>query len=169
MSAVPSLLPESTTRISSAKDAESMAAAMCAASLSVMIVTDSFGTHRILLCRTGRRARRARRSRRAASPRGPNRRRSRRCTRRGADGGRRGRGAGGCDRPRAAGDRRELNRLEIDERPVVVENRAQLVIARLREVALRLEDEEVRRRAGRQLLLLGVEALRGELAGRAVA
>src|SRR5438132_2982382 len=166
MSAVPSLLPESTTRISSAKDAESMAAAMCAASLSVMIVTDSFGTHRILLCRTGRRAGRARR---AASPRGPNRRRSRRCTRRGADGGRRGRGAGGCDRPRAAGDRRELNRLEIDERPVVVENRAQLVIARLREVALRLEDEEVRRRAGRQLLLLGVEALRGELAGRAVA
>jgi hypothetical protein len=43
ISVVPSPLPESTTSISSAKEAESMAAPMCAASSSVMIVMESLG------------------------------------------------------------------------------------------------------------------------------
>src|SRR5262245_31534362 len=44
MSAVPSVLPESTTIISSAHDTESSAASMCADSSRVMTVTVSFGT-----------------------------------------------------------------------------------------------------------------------------
>ena len=44
ISVVPSVLPESTTTISSAHRTLSMAAPMCSASFSVMMVTDSLGT-----------------------------------------------------------------------------------------------------------------------------
>jgi hypothetical protein len=41
---VSSVLPESTSRISSAQEALSIASAMWSASLSVMMVTETFGT-----------------------------------------------------------------------------------------------------------------------------
>ena len=44
MATVSSVLPESTTMISSAQEALSMAAAMWSASLRVMMVTETFGT-----------------------------------------------------------------------------------------------------------------------------
>ena len=47
----------------------------------------------------------------------------------------------------------------------VVEDRLQLGVARRREVALRLDDEEVRRQPGLELLLLGVEPPLGQIAG----
>src|SRR3712207_287287 len=65
------------------------------------------------------------------------------------------------------GERRLLDRLEIDGGPVVVEDRAQLVVARLRQVALRLEHEKARGGAGRELPLLRLQPTFGELARRA--
>src|SRR5262245_49133649 len=115
MVAVPSVLSASTTITSSAQAALSMAAAMWSASLSVMIVTETFGTLGIL----------------------PDRH-----------------------------QRNLLHRVEIHPRLVVVQDDAQLVVARLSQVSLRLEDEEVRGRAGGKLPLLGVETPLGELARR---
>src|SRR5688572_13546408 len=63
-------------------------------------------------------------------------------------------------------ERHLLHRFEVDARLDVVENRAQLVVACLGEVALRLEDEEAGRRAGGELPLFGVETALGELARR---
>jgi hypothetical protein len=47
MSTVPSVLPESTTTISSAQATDAMASARWAASLSVMIVAETAGTARV--------------------------------------------------------------------------------------------------------------------------
>src|SRR5687767_10597741 len=57
ISAVPSLLPESTTTISSAHRTDSRAASRCAASFSVITVTESRGTGEYY--RKGRRQKRA--------------------------------------------------------------------------------------------------------------
>src|SRR5688572_25211772 len=110
ISVVASVLPESTTRISSAHATLSIAAPMCAASLSVMMVTDTFGTGGIL---------------------------PERCL---------------------------LHCFEVDDRALVVEDRPDLVVARLREVALCLEHEEAGGRAGGELALLRLEPPLGELA-----
>src|SRR5207248_8564190 len=75
------------------------------------------------------------------------------------------RGIGGCGRRgRRAG---LLERVEIDEREIVREDRRQLARLRLREVALRLNDEEAGGHAGVEAFPLGVEPLVGQLAGRA--
>src|SRR5688500_17980608 len=97
---------------SSAKEALSMAAAMCEASLRVMIVTEWAGTTRILP------------------------------------------------------DRHLLRRFEGHDRLAVVEDRAQLVRARLREVALRLDHDRGRARARRHLALSGGEPPLGQIACR---
>ena len=63
-------------------------------------------------------------------------------------------------------ERRLLDRLEIDDRAVVVENRAEFVVLRLREIPLGLEDEEAGRLAGGELLLLRLEPPLLQLARR---
>src|SRR5436190_2971230 len=60
-----------------------------------------------------------------------------------------------------------LQRVEIDQREVVREDRAELVRPHLRQVALRLDDEEARRHADVEPLSLGIEPLFRELARRA--
>jgi hypothetical protein len=44
----------------------------------------------------------------------------------------------------ATAERHFLHGLEVDDRLVLIENRPQLVVAGLREIALRLEDQEAR-------------------------
>src|SRR5262245_5152716 len=75
---------------------------------------------------------------------------------------RRGAGSGRHSRRRRAADL--LDRLEVDPGLLVVELRLQLRIACDGEVALRLDHVEVRRHADLEPLLLGVEALLGQLA-----
>ena len=70
----------------------------------------------------------------------------------------------GWRRRRLPGRAGLLQRLEVDERQVVRQHRAELVGLGLREVALRLDHEEARRHADLEALALGVEPLLGELA-----
>ena len=148
MATVSSVLPESTTMISSAQAALSMAAAMCR-----FVERDDgdrdtrHGGHRNLT-RDATRYGPARFQAAAYVGRDPDRR----CAPRGR---------------RPAAERHFLHGLEVDDRLVVVEDRAQLVVARLREVALGLEDEEARGRAGLELALLGLEPPLGQLPRRA--
>src|SRR5690349_3641121 len=74
--------------------------------------------------------------------------------------------AGRRHRPpsRGAGERHLLDGLEVDDRALEVEDGLQLVIPRLRQVPLGLEDEEVRGRAGGELALLRVQPALSELA-----
>ena len=58
----------------------------------------------------------------------------------------------------------DLCGLEPDHRELILQARLQLVVARDREIALRLDDEEARRHPDFEALLLRVEALFGELA-----
>ena len=67
-----------------------------------------------------------------------------------------------CDAT-AATDRHFLHGLEIDDRLVVVENRPEFVVACLREIALRLKDQEARGRAGLDHPLLRLELAFREL------
>ena len=64
----------------------------------------------------------------------------------------------GRDRGAAAGRRRLLHALEIDERSAVVEQRAQFGVLRVAQIALRLHDEEVRRQAHFEPALFGARA-----------
>ena len=66
--------------------------------------------------------------------------------------------------PTAAGRGNLLHALEIDLRAPVVEQRAQLRVLRVAQIALRLHDEEVRGEADVEAALLGLEPLLGELA-----
>ena len=59
-----------------------------------------------------------------------------------------------------------LRPVELDQRPLVVENRAQLGILRVGQIALRLQDEEVRRQADLELALLRLELSFGQLPRR---
>src|SRR5688572_2985136 len=119
MARVSSTLPESTTMISSAQAALSMASAMCVASSSVMIVTVTRGT--VVMLSQGR---------------GP------------------------------ALQGRVLHGFQIDDRAVEIQDVLQLVIACLRQIALRLEHQEARGRSRFELALLGLEAALGQLARR---
>src|SRR5262245_44816352 len=94
---------------------------------------------------------------------GYGRRRDRR-RRRKRDGRRRGRAAAGRH---GSGRARLLQRVEVDEREIVREHGAELVLLRLRQVALGLNHEKARRHPDFQPLTLGVEPLLGELAGGA--
>src|SRR5258707_4228257 len=58
--------------------------------------------------------------------------------------------------------RRELQRLEADERRLAIERRLQEVHLRLQQIALRLRDEEARREPRLVAAPLDVEALLGE-------
>src|SRR4029077_2540843 len=71
---------------------------------------------------------------------------------------------GGRQLSRDAGDRRDLDGFEVDERLVVVQDRLDLDHPRLRQIALKLRDEERRRHAGGEFLFLGVELLLLQLA-----
>src|SRR5207253_8256788 len=74
---------------------------------------------------------------------------------------------GACVDRRNAGaaiDRRLLQALVLDQRMAVIEQRAQFRVLRGREVALGLDDEEVRREAHVEPALLGVEPLLRESA-----
>ena len=64
----------------------------------------------------------------------------------------------------ASASRNFLNTLEVDLRAPEVEQRAELGILRIPQVALRLHDEEVRREPDVEAALFGLEALFGELA-----
>src|SRR6476659_7988124 len=61
-------------------------------------------------------------------------------------------------------NRRDLNRFEVDQRLVVGDGRAELVLLGAGEVALGLEQLERGREADGEALVLGVEALLRELA-----
>src|SRR3712207_9052231 len=58
--------------------------------------------------------------------------------------------------PAAAGWR-DLHGLEVDQRAVVIDDRVQLVLPLPREIALRLEQLERRRKADGEALLLGLD------------
>src|SRR6476620_279731 len=62
---------------------------------------------------------------------------------------------------------RLLQRLEIDQREIVGQYGGELVVLRLREIALRLDHQEARRHPDLEPLALGVEPLLGELVRRA--
>src|SRR5437868_1613806 len=112
-----------------------MAAPMWAASFLVMMVTVTRGTRGIL---------QAFGLSPLADTNAPEASVAARCSARGGRrAGCRRRGAPGAD-PRAT-ERHFLDRLEIDHRLVVVQNRFELVIACDGQVALRLEDDEARR------------------------
>src|SRR5438132_6765597 len=97
--------------------------------------------------------------------------------RHGARGGR----LAGCGRSRRGGRRRSshriraalaawaclLQRLEVDKREIVREDSGHLVRFRLREIALRLDDEKARRHPDLESLSLGIEPLLRKLARRA--
>src|SRR5437016_2410221 len=72
-----------------------------------------------------------------------------------AGGRRAGDAAGGQHGDTQVLKRRLLLPLELDERFAVVENRAQFAVPRVRQIALRLHDEVVRRHADLELALLG--------------
>jgi len=63
-------------------------------------------------------------------------------------------------------ERSALRPLELDPRPLVVEDGAQLRILRSCQIALRLQDEEVGRQAHLELALLGLELFLGKLPRR---
>ena len=87
--------------------------------------------------------------------------------RRGACGARNAAGRPAADQGDAGtAERSALRPLELDLRPLVVENRAQLGILRGGEIALRLQDEEVRRQADLELALLRLELSFGQLPRR---
>src|SRR5262245_56612816 len=111
MAMVLSALPESTTMISSAQAALSMASAICAASSSVMIVTVTRGTGQMLSHGCGLRA-----SGTGRGTAGP---------------------ASGSDGPALQGCL--LYRFQIDDRAVEIQYVLQLHVPRLREIALGLE------------------------------
>ena len=68
---------------------------------------------------------------------------------------------------RAGAERRHLRGFEVHDRLQVVDERLQLVVAGLVQVALRLQHEEVGGHPGLELLLFGFEALLGQGARRA--
>src|SRR5689334_23282327 len=74
--------------------------------------------------------------------------------------------AGAEHRDPERAQRRLLQPLELDERLAVAKHRLQPVVVRRRQIALRLDDEIVRRHADLELAALGVELLRRELARR---
>ena len=87
--------------------------------------------------------------------------RPRRC---GACGARNAAGRRAADQGDAgAAERSALRPLELDPRPLVVENRAQLGILCRGQIALRLQDEEVRRQPDLELALLGLKLFLGQL------
>ena len=67
----------------------------------------------------------------------------------------------------AAAERRLLRGLVVDDRLQVVDDGLQLAVARLAQIALRLDDEEAAGHAGLELLLFRFEPLLGERARRA--
>src|SRR5439155_145964 len=73
--------------------------------------------------------------------------------------------AAGCDCVHAAAGRRHgLHRLEVHERSAIVQDRAQLVVRGVREIALRLHDLEVGRHPDLELALRRLELLLRQLA-----
>src|SRR5438128_3787524 len=60
-------------------------------------------------------------------------------------------------RDAGAGERGLLETLELDERLAVVQNRAQLAVLRVAQIALGLDDEVVGRHPDLELALLGLE------------
>src|SRR5262245_31670564 len=134
MAMVLSALPESTTMISSAQAALSMASAICAASSSVMIVTVTRGTGQMLSHGRGLRA-----SGPARGSAGP------------------ARGSAGRALQRCL-----LHGFQIDDRAMEIQYVLQLHVPRLREIALRLEHEEAGRGPRLELSLLSLETPLGE-------
>src|SRR5262245_10156981 len=135
MSAVPSVLPESTTIASSAQDTESSAAPMCAASFSVMSAAVTFGTAAVYIKKEA-----------------------------GANAGPAPSYPSFPFVSFVLSHRRDLHGLVGDDGAVVVDERAQLGLLGAREVALRLEELERRRESDGEALVLGVEPLLRELA-----
>src|SRR5436190_13013834 len=131
---------------SSAQVTEASAASMFAASFRVMTVTVSFGTGGKCTppVAPGLQARR----RASGWVEGP--------TLKGGP-----HGGTGCE---ALPNRRDLNRLEVDQRLVVGDGRAELVLLGAGEVALGLEQLGRGREADSEALVLGVESLLRELA-----
>ena len=64
----------------------------------------------------------------------------------------------------AASGRNDLHGLEVNQRPVVGDDRGELVIELAGQVALGLDDEERVRQADCEALLVGLQVLLGELA-----
>src|SRR5688572_18402437 len=145
MSIVPSVLRESTTMISSAQETEASAAAIWERSLCVMTVTVSFVTGRQCTSRV-RKTKRSRQPRGLPAPVAFPERETDACL------------------PRR---RRDLNRLEPDDRPVVIDHRVDLILPLPREVALGLDQLERGGHADGHPLLLRGEPLLGAVAGLA--
>src|SRR2546428_2841087 len=82
---------------------------------------------------------------------------------RGCGGGGAATAAGGEDGDVRALERRLLEAFELDERFAVVQNLPQLRVPSVRQIALRLDDEVIRRHADFELTLLGFELLLREL------